>query len=183
MQIVQEFDAAQLESLFTKHYHDLARYAHSIVKQQDEAEDVVQQLFVKLWDKRDELPLLENPAAYLYRATYNASVNARKRMLRQNPDSEVYVSAAGTGAASDRLLSAELEARIEAAMQSLPEKCQEVFRLSRFNDLSYKEIAEQLDISPKTVENHMGKALRIMREELSDYLPQIVITLLLSMKW
>ena len=84
---------------------------------------------------------------------------------------------------SEPILYQELEGRIEEALQILPEKCGEVFRLSRFKDLSYKEISEQLNISIKTVENHMGKALKIMRTELQDYLPAIIITLLLLKKW
>ena len=69
----------------------------------------------------------------------------------------------------------ELERRIAAAMKALPEKCRLVFQLSRFEELRYAEIAEQLNISIKTVENHMGKALRIMREQLKDYLPLVLL--------
>ena len=84
---------------------------------------------------------------------------------------------------SEPILYQELEGRIEEALQTLPEKCGEVFQLSRLKDLSYKEISEQLNISIKTVENHMGKALKMMRMELQDYLPAIIITLLLLKKW
>jgi RNA polymerase sigma-70 factor (ECF subfamily) len=68
-------------------------------------------------------------------------------------------------------------------MQVLPEKCREVFQLSRFEEKSYKEISEELNISVKTVENHIAKALRIMRSELSEYLPLLLITILVSKGW
>lgn len=178
-----DIDLDEIEILFKEHYQDLTRYAYSITKEQTSAEDVVQQLFVKLWEKRNDLSIQTDPKSYLFRATYNASINVWKKRQRMDRDGEVSSSTFASEQTSDRVLSKELEERIENAIQTLPEKCQEVFRLSRFNELSYKEIAEELDISSKTVENHMGKALKLMRQELSDYLPQIVITLLLSMKW
>jgi RNA polymerase sigma-70 factor, ECF subfamily len=69
----------------------------------------------------------------------------------------------------------ELEVRIQQAMDKLPEQCRLVFKLSRFEELKYSEIAEQLNISIKTVENHMGKALKIMREQLKEYLPLLIV--------
>jgi RNA polymerase sigma-70 factor (ECF subfamily) len=72
-------------------------------------------------------------------------------------------------------MASELEAKIYRAMEALPEQCRLVFKLSRFEELKYSEIAEQLNISIKTVENHMGKALKIMREQLKDYLPLLLI--------
>jgi len=183
MQKTVEIDLDQIEVLFRRHYQDLTRYAHSIIKEQRSAEDVVQQLFVKLWEKRDDLSIRSDVKSYLYRATYNASINVWKRRKRQETEGEVSGVLPAAERSSDLVLSKELEDRIEMALQTLPEKCQEVFRLSRFNELSYKEIADELKISTKTVENHMGKALKLMRQELSDYLPQLVITLLLSMKW
>lgn len=181
MQVVQEITINKLEDLFKAYYDDLTRYAFTIVKQQDEAEDVVQQLFIKLWEKRNDLEIWKDVKSYLFRATYNASINQWKRKQKMQNVQELSQVENHVAAHlnSDSVLSKELEARIEEAIQQLPEKCQEVFRLSRFSELSYKEIADKLGISTKTVENHMGKALRIMRKELSDYLPQVIITLLL----
>lgn len=177
--------ANELEQLFRDHYEGLCRYAFTILKNQDDAADIVQHLFVKLWEKRSEIEILSNVKSYLYRSAYNASLNAVKKSKRQvlfgSLESEIEpVSSDDT---SDMLLSQELEGRIEEALEQLPEKCGEVFRMSRFSELSYKEIAEKLGISVKTVENHMGKALRLMRNELSDYLPLIVVTILLSTRW
>lgn len=171
------------ESTFRQHYEPLTRYAHSILKNQEEAEDAVQRLFIKFWEKRFELQV-ENARAYLYRATYNTCLNQIKkneREMKNSTDSNVQI--ASVEDTSDHLLGAELQAQILEAMETLPEKCREVFRMSRFEEKSYKEISEELNISVKTVENHIAKALKIMRKELSEYLPFIVLTILVSKGW
>lgn len=183
MWVSGELTIEKLEELFRTYYTELVRYAFTIVREQGEAEDIVQHLFVKLWEKREDLAIRKDVRSYLYRSTYNASVNAWKRTGRFTGTGESLQQVSASGQSSDRVLSSELEARIEQAVQSLPEKCREVFMLSRFSELSYKEIADQLGISVKTVENHMGKALSIMRSQLSDYLPQLLITILLAMQW
>lgn len=185
MKDITMINAHVIETLFREHYQGLSRYAFSILKDQEEAEDVVQKLFVKLWEKRREIDIWKDVKSYLYRSTYNASLNELKRIKRHT----MYETAdRENGFQSDNESSAkvirdELEKHIEDAIQTLPAKCGEVFRMSRFNEYSYKEIAEKLDISIKTVENHMGKALRIMREELEEYLPAIIVTILWMKGW
>lgn len=184
MNSTTEIDSQKLEGLFHLHYDGLCRYAFTIVKDQAEAEDVIQGLFIKLWEKRKDLDVLKNTRAYLYRSTHNESLNAVKRINRRAVgagDKELELSESND--ASSIMIGDELQEKIDVTLESLPEKCQEVFRMSRFEQLSYKEIAEQLSISVKTVENHMGKALRLMREGLEDYLPLILITILLSKGW
>ena len=179
-----EIDSQALESLFRTHYDGLSRYAFTIIKNQAEAEDVVQGLFVKLWEKRKDLDVIKDTKAYLYRSTHNESLNAIKKLKRIAGDEEIKDSSlADLNDANSILIGEELQVRIESAMNQLPDKCQEVFRLSRMEQLSYKEIAQQLEISQKTVENHMGKALRMMREGLKDYLPLVLVTILLSKGW
>ena len=185
MEVIIEIDAQAIDRLFHEHYEGLSRYAYSILKDQSAAEDLVQQLFITLWEKREDLEISSDPRSYLYRSTYNRCLNEVKRIKRRGVHTdatEEYGLESGADT-SQRVLGKELEDRIESAIQTLPEKCGEVFRMSRFKELSYKEIAEKLDISTKTVENHMGKALRLMREELKDYLPLIVITIVLMKGW
>lgn len=178
-------NANVIETLFHEHYQGLSRYAFSILKDQEEAEDVVQKLFVKLWDKRKDIEIWKDAKSYLYRSTYNASLNELKRIKRhtmyETADKENGFQSDNDS--SSKVMSEELEIRIDKAIQTLPPKCGEVFRMSRFKELSYKEIAEKLDISVKTVENHMGKALKLMREELEEYLPAIIVTILLLKGW
>lgn len=178
-------NANVIETLFREHYEGLSRYAFSILKDQEEAEDVVQKLFVKLWEKRKEIEIWKDVKSYLYRSTYNASLNELKRIKRHTMYETVNKEKGfqSDNDSSATVISSELEEKIENALQTLPEKCGEVFRLSRFKELSYKEIAEKLEISVKTVENHMGKALKLMRVELEEYLPAIIVTILLLKGW
>lgn len=171
-----------LESLFNRHYEELVRYAFTIVKDNESAEDVVQKVFIRLWEKRFELLEIVNFRAYLYRSVYNASINqytAQKKKSRE----DVLGNLSSSQESDELVLSRELQEQINQALETLPEKCREVFELSRLEGLSYKEIAEQQQISIKTVENQMGKALKLMRIALSAYLPSFVLTLLLHVKW
>jgi len=180
---VVEINTQVLNTLFKAHYDELCRYAHSILKNQDVAEDVVQQLFIKLWEKRETIGEIDNIRSYLFRSTFNMSLNEQKKMQRMpksDEDSLKNTAFQSNEDTSNLLISQELQERIASAMLVLPEKCREVFHLSRNEQLSYKEIAQEMNISTKTVENQVGKALRIMREELKDYLPLVLLTLLLN---
>lgn len=178
MKGVIKIDSKTIEVLFREYYEELSRYSFSIVKNQDEAEDVVQKLFIKLWEKRAELTEVNNMKSYLYRATYNSSLNVLDHIKRKGVHTQLTTEIVANNSASDQLMSNELADKIMLSIQELPEKCGEVFKLSRDEQLSYKEISEKLNISIKTVENHMGKALKLMRRALSAYL-HILITILL----
>ena len=98
-----------------------------------------------------------------------------EKVKREHASEQLKTTVDAHDPVSQSLASDELEQRIQTAMQSLPEQCRLVFQLSRFEELKYQEIAGQLNISVKTVENHMGKALKIMREQLKDYLPLFLL--------
>src|SRR5690606_3600228 len=107
----------------------------------------------------------------------NASLSVLKheKIKQKHETMEMQVAERSTDSVARTVMASELEERIMKAMTKLPEQCRLVFKLSRFEELKYAEIAEQLNISVKTVENQMGKALKIMREQLKDYLPLILI--------
>lgn len=173
-------DAEGLEDIFHLHYEGLCRYAFTFLKDQESAEDVAQKLFVKIWERRDDVTIWKDTKAYLYRSVHNSCLNELKRSTRVTKSPLIDIYHQQGNEADDHMEASELEERIENAVQLLPEKCQEVFRLSRFEELSYKEISERLNISVKTVENHMGKALKTMRTELADYLPACLIFILFT---
>lgn len=166
--IVEE---ANFEQLYRQHFTSLYRYAYSVVQDEAQAEGIVQNVFLKLWNKRDTLRIHTSWQAYLFRATYHEALNAAKRQQvrmrfahqRQSPDT--------ASQESDR----ELATHLEKALLELPEKCRTVFQLSRFEDLKYHEIAQRLGISIKTVEAHMGKALRVLRVQLADFLSLLIL--------
>lgn len=177
-------DSKQIELLFRDHYEGLGRYALTILKNQVAAEEVVQKLFVNLWEKRADLQI-GDVKAYLYRSIYNSCMNELKREQRKKthiPISET-LNIQSYEQPQNHVVLQELNDQINEAIASLPEKCAEVFRLSRQSELSYKEISEKLDISIKTVENQMGKALRNLRVELQSYLAELVLIVLFLKEW
>lgn len=173
-------DAAGLEDIFHLHYEGLCRYAFTFLKDQESAEDVAQKIFVKIWERKEDIAIWKDTKAYLYRSVHNTCLNELKRKSHTSASPLMDVHHQQEAEASLVMEASELEQRIENAVNLLPEKCQEVFRLSRFEELSYKEISERMNISVKTVENHMGKALKTMRTELADYLPTCLIFILFT---
>ncbi len=181
METVQIINKKTLETMFHRYYEPLCRYAFSILKQQETAEEVVQELFVHLWEKRCDTSITSDVRAYLYRSVYHASLNSIKSKARRPAmiDIDTSPESKSFDMPGNILAGNELEKQIENAINKLPEKCALVFKLSRFEQLSYKEIADKMQISLKTVENHMGKALQHMRIALKDYLPIFIISLIL----
>jgi RNA polymerase sigma-70 factor, ECF subfamily len=143
----------------------------------------VQEVFVKIWVGREEIDPDESLNAYLFKIAQNISLNRLKRLKVESRYTEIYKLVYiehNEFSALDSLLAKELEDNIALAIGNLPPECRKVFELSRIEGLKYKEIAETLHISVKTVESQMTKALRSLRIELSDYLIILVIILFLS---
>jgi len=169
--------------IFKTFYQPLCRYAYSFLNDKEEAEEVVQSTFIQVWEKRSTLEIQTSFKPYLYRMVRNACLNVIKHeKVKQVHISHERIHGDMTQeSVHETVTSGELEEKIGEAMMKLPEQCRVVFQLSRFEDLKYAEIAEQLQISVKTVENQMGKALRIMRENLKEYLPMLI--LFLNINW
>ncbi len=165
------------EQVFKQYYSRLCNYAAGILNDADEAEEVVQQIMINLWEKRNTLEITSSFKSYLYRAVHNAALNKiRQSKVRQLYSIEkVYEGEGFAEQASHKIIKSELEQQILNSINKLPEQCRLVFKLSRFEEMKYSEIAAHLDISVKTVENHMGKALKLLRGHLKDYLIWIVV--------
>ncbi len=168
---------ASFELLFKAQFKGLHGYAFSIVKDMIAAEEVVQNVFYKLWERKGQIEIETSLKAYLYKAVYNDSLNYIKHQkvrlayaahVTRQSDKEAEN-------ASGKVLAGELKGKIHRAMNELPEQCRTIFQLSRFEGLKYQEIANVLGLSIKTVENQMGKALKILRTKLADYLPLLII--------
>lgn len=179
MQALQNGDEGAMEMLFRNYYRRLCTYTNTILNDPDESEEIVQQVFVQMWEKRETMQINTSVQSYLFRAVRNNSLNRIKheKVRRQYVD-EVTSLANDSEPASGMTFHNELQSQIMKAIESLPEQCRLIFKLSRFEELKYAEIADQLGISVKTVENQMGKALRMMRESLKDYL--VIISIFLS---
>jgi RNA polymerase sigma-70 factor, ECF subfamily len=177
LEAIREGDETAFEMIFKEHYQALCRYANSFLSDKDEAEEVVQSAFLGIWEKRGSITVTLSLKAYLYQAIRNRCLNVIKheKVKQAHAQHEAVMSVKYYEPTSEAVLSNELEQKIYVAMQALPEQCRLVFKLSRFEQLKYQEIADQLNISVKTVENQIGKALKIMREQLRDYLPILLL--------
>ena len=158
--------------MFRSHYPQLVGFAEAILRAREPAEDAAQDVMLELWRRRQEIVLETSLRAYLLRATRNRALNQiRHRRVAER----VRPEAPGTGAAPSAdqdLAEQELSAAVARAVSDLPERCREVFELSRGHGLKYAEIAQVLGISIKTVETQMGRALRVLRERLSPWLSE-----------
>jgi RNA polymerase sigma-70 factor, ECF subfamily len=170
-------DITAFEMIFRTYYQPLCNYAYTFLRDKEEAEEIVQSTFMSIWEKHDRQSIRTSLKSYLYAMVRNACLNVIKheKVKQKHAVEEIALSPRTHDSVTDTVASLELETRIRDAMERLPEQCRLVFKLSRFEELKYNEIAEQLNISVKTVENHMGKALKIMREQLKDYLPTIMV--------
>ncbi|HEY6505526.1 MAG TPA: RNA polymerase sigma-70 factor [Chitinophagaceae bacterium] len=175
--LLSKRDEAAFEQVFKTHFKSLHAYAFTMLKDEADAEEMVQQVFFKLWERSENLSFSGSVAAYLYRAVHNESLNFLKhRKVKANHQLHVaYSMKQQSEQAPGKMMSKELEKEFTEALNGLPEQCRTVFQLSRFEEMKYREIAEKLDISIKTVENHMGKALKLLRTKLVDFLPLLLI--------
>jgi RNA polymerase sigma-70 factor (ECF subfamily) len=172
-------DEAAFEQVFKTHYKNLHSYAFTILKDGNDAEEMVQQVFFRLWERSEHLSFSGPVAAYLYRAVHNESLNFLKHQ-KVKQDHQLHVAYSMKNKSEHvqgKMGTKELQKRFREALNELPEQCRTVFQLSRFEDMKYKQIADKLDISIKTVENHMGKALKLLRTKLVDFLPLLLILL------
>ncbi len=144
----------------------------------DEAEEVVQGVFFKVWERRGQLEVTVSLKAYLYRAVHNASLNHLKHQKVRQEYANHVKAMEEEGMEDPGMELTELQRDVTYAIEELPEKCREVFKLNRFEGLKYREVADLLGISEKTVENQMGKALKLLRDRLSHYLRVILPWLL-----
>ncbi|MCW3124298.1 MAG: polymerase sigma-70 factor [Flavipsychrobacter sp.] len=167
--------SALFEEVFRSHFSSLHSYACSIIKDEEVAEEVVQNVFCKLWEKQEQLLNSEGVLPYLYRAVHNESLN----YLRHDKVKEGYRAyVAGNKSYAnnhDPAAIKELQQRIDDALNELPEQCRTIFQLSRLEEQKYRNIAEKLGISVKTVENQVAKAVKLLRNKLAEFLPILLM--------
>ena len=165
-------DQKAFSRLFEEHYEATCRYVIRIIRDRDTTEEIVQSTFVNLWEKRRLIREDISFKSYLFRAAYNTALNYIKHQkvvsnyVAKKQDKIEIAEKAYVSHQPDF----ELEQKITSAVNQLPPQCQRVFRLSREEGLKYHEIADELGISKKTVEVHMGKALKMLRISLREYL-------------
>lgn len=160
---------AFMEGVFRRYYAPLGRTVNRMVNDPQATDDILQDVFLKIWHNRQSLSFTYSIKSYLYRAAINAALNYLEKSKRTvGLEDGEYAEPTAEGA-EDALHLREVESRVQAAIDTLPPACKTIFVLSRYEEMSYKEIAESMQISVKTVENQMGKALRQLKQHLSVY--------------
>ncbi len=162
-------DEASLEKLFNHYYPRLFNFSKSILKLEDGIDDILQEVFVKIWKNRKNINSAATFNSYIFIITRNLLLNELRRKLSfQNTKEEVKrLSLANEYSLSEQIDYQELKEKIDAFVEELPDRQKEVFLLSRSKGLSHKEIAEKLGIKPKTVEYHITLAVRCLKERIT----------------
>lgn len=174
-QEIQKNNESAFKRLFFRYYEEMVAFAERMVGNEDIAKDIAQDVFVKIWDRRAKLDIRESLRAYLLRATRNNSLNnlRSKRHLSFEDHQEPEDTSANV---QEKLQAYDLENFIQQAIAKLPPGCRTVFLLKQIEGLSLKEIANELNISTKTVENQLTKA----RKMISQYLKPVLLLMLFA---
>ncbi|NWJ52090.1 MAG: RNA polymerase sigma-70 factor [Bacteroidetes bacterium] len=174
---MKEGDQHAFNFIFTKHYSDLVNFAMVYLKEVSEAEEIVQNVFLKLWEEREEIDIHSSLKAYLMNCIKNRCLDYFKhqRIIERYNDrisksQEQYIEEA-----DKYLMLSELEKQINSTINLLPSTCKNIFNMSRIEGKKNREIAEELNISIKTVEANIGRALKVLRANLVDYLVLLVL--------
>ena len=163
--------------LFRSHFAGLCYFAQKYVKDYESAKEIVQDAFISMWEKRETIDMGRPVKSYLTMVIHNKCTN----YLRDNRKFDQYILDIENlldvpeYESSDILVADELKIKIDAAISELPEKCREIFVMNRYENLKYKEIADKLQISVKTVETQMSKALQHMRIKLAEFITVFLI--------
>ena len=171
---VQRGDQKAFDTLFRRYYPMLCAYGHRFVELED-AEEIVEDSLLWIWENRETLVIESSLNSYLFKMVYRRALNKLAHIdATQRADTRFYEEMQEMLQDTDYYQIEELAKRIEDAVAALPESYREAFVMHRFRDMSYKEIAETLGISPKTIDYRIQQALKQLRVDLKDYLPLLL---------
>lgn len=181
---IKRGDIFSFERLFKAYYKNLCFFAEHYVKEKSMAEEIVDSFFINLWGNKKKIIIKNSVKSYLYTSIHNQCIKyiEHLKVMKKYQEYATYVlknkellSPSSNGYPLANLISKEIVGEIEQAIDELPDKCKEIFCLSRFDELSYEKISIRLNISINTVRTQMSRALQKLRESLRQYLPIIVL--------
>ena len=176
---VRKMDEKLFEESFQNHFDGMFRYCHTMVNDQEEAEDIVQSVFADLWQDRHKIEFHTSIQAYLYKGVYFKCMNRIKRQkVNKRFTSRYTYQSSNLIDEGNPAIFEDVNQKVNEAIAALPDQCRKIFTLSRSNGMKYQEIADHLQLSIKTIENQMGRALKSLRDNLADYLHLIIINLI-----
>ena len=170
------FSQTDFEQLFKTHFQHLCHFAYQYISDQDSARDITQKVFINLWENRENINPEKSIRSYLFTSVRNRCLNhIRDQKKYRSKVLDLDINDFEFAFEEDHLAVEELKNKIVEAMATLPEKCRIVLEMSRYKGIKYNEIAEELNISVKTVEAHMSKALKTLKHHLEDYIFLLVL--------
>lgn len=169
---IQRGDERSFEVFFRMHHGRLCAFANKFLNDPEKSKEVVQDAFAKIWEGRKEINPEDSLVSYIFKITQNLCLNLLQREKVESKYIDIYkfVYLNNNYSVQDSLFIKELQDKIDLSIKKLPLECRKVFELSRIEGCKYKEIASIFNISVKTVEAQMSKALRLLRTELNEYL-------------
>lgn len=172
-------DETAFQETFELYFRVLVLFATKFSLEKEVAEDLVQDVFVKLYEQKDRLQFHSSLKAFLYQSVRNKCIDLiRSTKTRERHHVEIKAGAEIEGLNSEELMmQSELEEKIYLSISQLPDQCQLIFKMNRFEGKKNQEIADELNISKRTVETQISKALKILREEIYPYLKSIIIAM------
>jgi RNA polymerase sigma-70 factor, Bacteroides expansion family 1 len=176
---IKKSDEKAFETLFRTYYKSLCLFAYKILKDNVTAEEIVQDIFYYVWEKREDLELTTSVKSYLFKSVYNNSLkNIRHQKIVKNYEAKAIIEGPSFELQENYAEIGEMMHVIQLTLEQVPERTREIFELNRNEGLKYQEISEKLNISIKTVEAHMTSILKQFRENLKDYMMLLLLFLI-----
>ena len=179
-QRLSDGDQKAMKEIFTLYFDDVYRSIFRFVQQREISEDLAQEVFIRLWRKRETIDIKQTLKGYIITMAYHEAMGYLRKSSPVHSTEDLSQHAGGYDGYED-VAKLELEEKIVRAVDGLPPRCKSIFVLSRYEGKSYKEIGQIMEISVKTVENQMSKALRTLRVDLHEYLNVVIMWLIFSL--
>lgn len=169
-QLLRNDPEKAMQYLFQKYYSPMCDVVYRVLQDRSISEDIVQEVFMEVWRKRNDITFSSSITGYLKRSCVNRSLNHIRRNKFAYDEESALAFQYTEEHIENRIESQDLQEIINQSIESLPDRCREVFMLSRFENMSYKEIGDALEISVKTVENQIAKALKVLKSNVIPYM-------------